>query len=164
MTPPAEKTKTQGQNSSKKLKEKTQPLGGLCLPCAKLKKKTKIHKKISSKLKIFKGVALFMPFLLTNIKKNRRICNDIVKILRFFEKNIIISLKLKRKTQNSRKKLKTQEKNSTSRRTCPLPPSQVVLKKSLVLLDQAFFITLAAEKTKTQGKNSSQKLKKKTQA
>ena len=30
---------------------------------------------------------------------------------------------------NSRKKLKTQGKNSTSGRTCPLPPSQVVLKK-----------------------------------
>ena len=73
LTSTAEKTKTQAKNSSKKLKQKTQPLGGLCLPCAKLKKKTKIHKKISSKLKIFKGVALFMPFLLTNIFKNRKI-------------------------------------------------------------------------------------------
>ena len=33
------------------------------------------------------------------------------------------------KTQNSRKKLKTQGKNSMSRRTCPLPPFQVTLKK-----------------------------------
>ena len=47
LTPPAEKTKTQGQNSSKKLKKKTQPLGGLSLPFAKLKKKTKIHETFS---------------------------------------------------------------------------------------------------------------------
>ena len=39
LTPPAEKTKTLGQNSSKKLKEKTQPLGGHSLPYAKLMKK-----------------------------------------------------------------------------------------------------------------------------
>ena len=39
LTPAAEKTKTQGQNSSKKLKKKTQTLGGLSLPFAKLKKK-----------------------------------------------------------------------------------------------------------------------------
>ena len=71
LTPPAKKTKTQGQNSSKKLKKKTQPLGGLSLPFAKLKKKTKFHETFSSKLKIFKGVALFTPFLLTNIFKNR---------------------------------------------------------------------------------------------
>ena len=38
LTPPAEKTKTQGQNSSKKLKKKTQPFGGLSLPYTKLKK------------------------------------------------------------------------------------------------------------------------------
>ena len=72
LTPPAEKTKTQGQNSSKKLKKKTQPLGGLFLPYAKLKEKTKIPEIFSSKLKIFKGVALFIPFLLTNIFKNRK--------------------------------------------------------------------------------------------
>jgi len=71
-TPPTEKTKTQGQNSSKKLKEKTQPWGGLSLPYAKLKEKTKIPEILSSKLKIFKGVALFIPFLLTNIFKNRK--------------------------------------------------------------------------------------------
>ena len=73
LTPPAEKTKTQGQNSSKKLKEKTQPLGGLSLPYAKLKKKTKITEILSSKLKVFQRVALFIPFLLTNIFKNREI-------------------------------------------------------------------------------------------
>ena len=55
------------------------------------------------------------------------------KTLDFLENGIIFSLKLKRKTQNSRKKLKTQGKNSMSRRTCPLPPSQVMLKKSLLI-------------------------------
>ena len=44
LSPPAEKTKTQEQNSSKKLKKKTQPLGGLSLPYAKLKKKLKLMK------------------------------------------------------------------------------------------------------------------------
>ena len=41
LTPLAEKTKTQGQNSSKKLKKKTQPLGGTPLKFEKLKKITK---------------------------------------------------------------------------------------------------------------------------
>ena len=39
LTPAAEKTKTQGKNSSQKLKEKTQPLGGFSLQLGKLKKK-----------------------------------------------------------------------------------------------------------------------------
>ena len=38
---PRKKTKTQGQNSSKKLKKKTQPLGGTPLKFEKLKKITK---------------------------------------------------------------------------------------------------------------------------
>ena len=45
------------------------------------------------------------------------------------EKKWKISPKTQEKTQNSKKKLKTQGKNSMSRRTCPLPPSQVMLKK-----------------------------------
>ena len=73
LTLPAEKTKTQGQNSSKKLKEKTQPSGGLSLPCAKLKKKTKIHKKNFLKTQNFQRGGFFMPFLLTNIFKNKKI-------------------------------------------------------------------------------------------
>ena len=48
---------------------------------------------------------------------------EIFKVGTFFPK-------LKRISQNSRKKLKTQGKNSTSGRTCPLPPFQVVLKKA----------------------------------
>ena len=59
LTPPAEKTKTQGQNSSKKLKEKTQPLGGLSLPYAKLKKKTKIYKKFLCKTQNFQRGGTF---------------------------------------------------------------------------------------------------------
>ena len=42
LTPAAEKNKTQEKNSSQKLKEKTQPLGGFSLQARKLKKKTKI--------------------------------------------------------------------------------------------------------------------------
>ena len=42
LTLAAEKTKTQEKNSSQKLKEKTQPLGGFSLQDRKLKKKTKI--------------------------------------------------------------------------------------------------------------------------
>ena len=40
LTPAAEKTKTQGKNSSQKLKEKTQPPGGFSLQLGKFKKKT----------------------------------------------------------------------------------------------------------------------------
>ena len=56
--------------------------------------------------------------------------------LAIFDKNIntmkAIS-KFKEITQNSKrkKKLKTQGKNSMPRRPCPLPPSQVMLNKSL---------------------------------
>ena len=60
LTLTAEKTKTQGQNSSKKLKEKTQPLGATLLKFEKLKKKTHFLAK-------FPGAPLNMPFLLPNI-------------------------------------------------------------------------------------------------
>ena len=46
--------------------------------------------------------------------------------------------------------------------TVVLPPRKA-LSQNWIWLLQAFFITPAAEKTKTQGKNSSQKLKEKTQ-
>ena len=68
-TPPAEKTKTQRQNSSKKLNL----WEDFPSHVQNSRKKIKFIIKISSKLKIFKGVALFMPFLLTNIFKNRKI-------------------------------------------------------------------------------------------
>ena len=51
ITPAAEKTKTQGKNSSQKLKEKTQLQGGFYLQFRKLKKKTKISSKNSNFLK-----------------------------------------------------------------------------------------------------------------
>jgi len=47
LTPAAEKTKTQGQNSSKKLKEKTQPLGATLLQFVKTQEKTHLLAKIS---------------------------------------------------------------------------------------------------------------------
>ena len=46
LTPPAKKLK---------LKDKTQPLGGLSLPYAKLKKETKLMKFSPQKSKFFKG-------------------------------------------------------------------------------------------------------------
>ena len=66
LTPPAEKTKTQGQNLSKKLKEKTQPLGASMLKSEKLKKK-------NSFLAKFPGAPLNMPFLLPNIFNKAKI-------------------------------------------------------------------------------------------
>ena len=56
LTSAAEKTKTQGQNSSKKLKEKTQPLGATLLQFVKTQEKTHLLAK-------FPGVHLDMPFL-----------------------------------------------------------------------------------------------------
>ena len=74
LTPPAEKTKTQGQNSSKKLKEKTQPLGGLSLPCAKLKKKTKIHKKNFLKTQNFqRGGSFYAIFIDKYFQKHKNL-------------------------------------------------------------------------------------------
>ena len=131
-------------SGSKKLKQKTQPLGGRSFQYAKLKKKIKTHEIFSSKLKIFKGVALFIPFLLTNIFKNTKISKNLqwycqnFKI--FLENGIIFSPKLKRKTL-------TKGKNSTSQRTCPLPPSQVMSKKSLAL-DRNCDSSAAAQKSR----------------
>ena len=47
LTSTAEKTKTQGQNSSKKLKEKTQPLGATLLQFVKTQEKNSSFSKIS---------------------------------------------------------------------------------------------------------------------
>ena len=47
LTSAAEKTKTQGQNSSKKLKEKTQPLGATLLQFVKTQDKNSSFSKIS---------------------------------------------------------------------------------------------------------------------
>ena len=48
----------------------------------------------------------------------------------FFRKKNNIFPRTQEKFSKLKKKLKTQGKNSTSGRTCPLPPSQVVLKKA----------------------------------
>ena len=52
------------------------------------------------------------------------------KILKDIRKKLGKSQKTQEKTQNSRKKLKTQGKNSMSRRIAPLLTSQVMLKKA----------------------------------
>ena len=57
LTSAAEKTKTQGQNSSKKLKEKTLPLGATLLQFVKTQEKTHLLAKLP-------GVHLNIPFLL----------------------------------------------------------------------------------------------------
>jgi hypothetical protein len=70
-------------------------------------------------------VALFIPLLITDFFKKTGKIEHIGVILK---KNKTFWTK-KKIPQNSRAKLKTIGKNSMSRRTCPLPPSQVVLKK-----------------------------------
>ena len=56
LTSTAEKTKTQGQNSSKKLKENTQPLGATLLKFVENQEKTHLK---------FPGVHQNMPFSIT---------------------------------------------------------------------------------------------------
>ena len=68
ITSAAEKTKTQAENSSQKLKEKTQPQGVTFLFLKKLKKKSQFYWIFSKKnQKSFQGVPLLMPFLSINI-------------------------------------------------------------------------------------------------
>ena len=108
LTSAAEKTKTQGQNSSKKLKEKTQPLGATLLKFLKTQEKT-------HPLAKFPGVPLNMPFLLSNIFKKGKILEIVLIFFQKsrkkhflkskFQKTQGKNSKLKEKTQNSRKKL-----------------------------------------------------------
>ena len=79
LTPAAEKTKTQGKNSSQKLKEKTQPPGGFSRQLGKTQEKNLIF---LSKLKIFEGVGLFMAFLLPNIFEKLNSRGKISKFIR----------------------------------------------------------------------------------
>ena len=106
LTSAAEKTKTQGQNSSKKLKEKTQPLGATLLQFVKTQEKNSSFSKISRgtpKYAIFiakyfqigEHFGIFLVFL----KKNRE------KTFRKVE----ISKNSRKKTQSSMKKLKLSE-------------------------------------------------------
>ena len=59
LTPATEKTKTQAQNSSQKLKEKTQPQGGTFLLLRKTPEKNLIFTNLSLKTEIFFGVTTF---------------------------------------------------------------------------------------------------------
>ena len=115
ITPAAEKTKTQGKNSSQKLKEKTQLLGGFYLQFRKLKKKLRFPLKTQNFLR---GGTFYVIFINKNIKKwNFRIfCEHFFKIQKNISKNERKSQKtwgknskLKQKTQNSRKKLNVSE-------------------------------------------------------
>ena len=101
LTPAAGKTKTQGQNSSKKLKEKTQPLGSTLLRFVKLKKKTHLLDK-------FSGLPLNMPFLLPNIFNKGKILEMFWFIFQKSRKKHVLRSKFS-KTQG--KNSKTQGKN-----------------------------------------------------
>ena len=74
LTSAAEKTKTQGQNSSKKLKEKTQPLG------ATLLKFVKTQEKNSSFGQISRGAPKYAIFITKYFQKRE----DFGKILILF--------------------------------------------------------------------------------
>lgn len=89
LTLTAEKTKTQG---------KTQHLGEFSLQARKLKKETK--KSFSLKLKIFEGVALFMPILLQIFFKKWKLESHFKDIRKKLGKS---KKKTQDKTQNSRK-------------------------------------------------------------
>ena len=108
-------------------KEQNSTFGRTSLLQAKLKQSLKYLENFSSKPE---RVALLIPILLTNIFKNRKIrkfCEGIIKILEFNHEKWKIYPKLKNKNPKLKEKLKTQGKTSMSRRTCPLPPSQVLL-------------------------------------
>ena len=100
LTPPAEKTKTQGQNSSKKLKEKTQPLGATLLQFVKTQGKNSSFSKIS------RGTPKYTIFITKYFQKREHFgnCFDLKKI----KNKPFVRLKFP-KTQG--KNLKTQGKN-----------------------------------------------------
>ena len=62
LTPAAEKTKTQAENSSQKLKEKTQPQGGTFLLLRETQEKTQFFPKNSKNRKIFMGYLFLCHF------------------------------------------------------------------------------------------------------
>ena len=74
LTPAAEKNKTQGQNSSKKLKEKTQPLGATLLQFVKTQEKNSSFSKIS------RGTPKYAIFITKYFQKREHFGN-------FFKKN-----------------------------------------------------------------------------
>ena len=69
LTPAAEKTKAQAQNSSQKLKEKTQPQGGTFLLLRKTPEKNSFLPIYLLKLKFSLGLPLFLTFILLKMIK-----------------------------------------------------------------------------------------------
>ena len=63
LTLPTEKTKTQAENSSQKLKEKTQPQGGTLFILRKIQEKNSILPIFLLKLKFFIGCHFFAIFM-----------------------------------------------------------------------------------------------------
>ena len=105
LTSAVKKTKTQAQNSSQKLKKKTQALGGFFQNLKKLKKKLKIE--------CFSGGWYTVCHFYCQIcsKTGSFILKD-PKVSKFVQKFLKLRgkfPKLKKKTQNSRKKLKLWE-------------------------------------------------------
>ena len=102
LTSAAEKTKTQGQNSSKKLKEKTQPLG------ATLLKFVKTQEKNSSFGQISRGTPKYAIFITKYFQKREDFGNCFNFLKKKSRKKHFVRLKFP-KTQG--KNLKTQGKN-----------------------------------------------------
>ena len=124
LTSAAEKTKTQGQNSSKKLKEKTQPLGATLLQFVKTQEKNSSFSKIS------RGTPKYTIFITKYFQKREHFGN----YFDFFKKikkkpyeRLKFSKNSREKPQNSRKKPKTQGKNSSSRSFDTRPRSKMML-------------------------------------
>ena len=131
LTPAAEKTKTQEKNSSQKLKEKTQHLGGFSLQFRKLKKKTEFSSQNSKLLKGGTFYAIFIAKFFQKVEVRKPFAKnlkDIRKKLGKCRKNSRKNSKLKGKTQNSRKKLNVSE-------DCPSSdlPSDVKKKACLIV-------------------------------
>ena len=101
LTSAAEKTKTQGQNSSKKLKEKTQPLGATLLQFVKTQEKNSSFSKIS------RGTPKYTIFITKYFQKREHFGNCF-NFFKKIKKKPLVRLKF-RKTQG--KNLKTQGKN-----------------------------------------------------
>ena len=90
LTSAAEKAKTQAENSSQKLKEKTQPQGGTLFILRKTQEKNSILPIFLLKLKIFMGCHFFFCYFY-----EQKISNS-TNFQLFFTKNIESFIKLKK--------------------------------------------------------------------
>ena len=118
----AEKTKTQGKNSRKKLSLSEPPYSNL----QKLKKKTSSFSKIS------RGTPKYTIFITKYFQKREHFRNCFNFCKKKIQKKpckVKISKNSREKPQNSRKKPKTQGKNSSSRSFDTRPRSKLVFKK-----------------------------------